>query len=58
MAYLTCAGDIDFSPVLGLISMETVIPLKNGCVIGMYLHTFQTLFVCSNVYFKASIAYC
>ena len=61
MAYLTCAGDIDFSPVPGLISMGKVMPMEKGSAIGMYLHVhiryIQTLLLHSNVYFKGRIGY-
>ena len=52
MAYLTCKGDIDFSPVCGLIPTGTLIPMGKGCAIGsyMYLHIHirynQTVYLC------------
>ena len=59
MAYLTCRGDIDFSPVPGLISMVKVIPMEKGCAIGLYLHIryIQTLLEHGNVHFKDMIGY-
>ena len=61
MAYLTCLGDIDFSPAPDLISTGKVIPMGKGCSICMYLHVhiryIQILLVHGNVYFKATIGY-
>ena len=44
MAYLTCPGNIDFSPVPSLISTETVIPKEKGWAVTIHILCTYTLY--------------